>query len=664
MPPEDATGAEALPAGTTAMSASRSEPRGTSNAPTRAVGRRSITLTLADFYRLPIRRAVEFVSDLAGQFAARSNAPLALALAEVGSRLGYLDQVGLGYLTLDRPTRSLSGGETERVNLASCLGTRLVNTLFVLDEPSVGLHPRDTERLVRILEQLRRAGNTVVVVEHEPSVMRAADRIVDLGPGQGAGGGEVVFEGRYQELLESERSLTGQYLSGRKQIAIPRRRPVQEARAALHTDTPSARRQRMDSLVLHDSPTPLAPLSGACPFLRLRHATRHNLRDVSVDIPLRRFVCVTGVSGSGKTTLVREVLLPLLFRALGSEPGQSKASDRLSTGSGVEAHEEEADSFDDSGVLEGGAPGLDRVILVDQASLAKTPRSNPALYIGAFDAIRELFAQSEPARQRGFNAVAFSFNSGQGRCERCSGSGFEKIEMQFLSDVFIRCPDCNGRRYRAHILEIKLSPGKPALALSIGDLLERTTDEAILFLSGFLPAPEARRALDRLEWLRRMGLGYLKLGQPLNTLSGGESQRLKLVGELASLKPPQTGPGRARPGDTDAPSSTLFLFDEPTTGLHFQDVEGLIGVFQTLVDAGHSLLVVEHNLELIKSADWIIDLGPEAGDLGGNIVAEGTPEHIAACPQSHTGMALQAVLETRRRPPHEIPPAARRTKSP
>ena len=587
-------------------------------------------ISLSDFYRLAIRDAFAFIAGMAAEKKMKPSDPLGLVIDEVRSRLGYLNEVGLGYLTLDRPTRSLSGGETERVNLTTCLGSRLVNTLFVLDEPSVGLHPRNTGRLVKILERLSGAGNTVVVVEHEASVMRAADQIIDLGPGHGAAGGHVVFQGPYAEILRAKDSLTGQYLAGTRRIELPKRRTMirRGAKAALSA-------------------------------LRLTHATLHNLTDLSVEFPLARLVCITGVSGSGKTTLAREILLPLLNAKL-----QGQASDPV-----AESENEDADSESNGpGLASPDAPRLEgwealgRAVLVDQSSLGKTPRSNPAVYIGAFDDLRELFAQSEVARQRGLNASAFSFNSGQGQCERCRGAGFEKIEMQFLSDVFIRCPECNGRRYRPHILEIKIRGsgegeakavasrnGKPRSgknqspvtsttateAWSIADLLDATVDEALDFLGSFADSKPAVRASAGLKLLQEVGLGYLRLGQPINTLSGGESQRLKLVRHLAEFT--QSSAADTKP--------TLFLFDEPTTGLHFDDVRVLLQVFQRLVSAGHSVLIIEHNLEVIKCADWVIDLGPEAGDQGGQLVAQGTPEDIAACAESHTGKALRAVLE-------------------
>ncbi|MDB6121309.1 MAG: excinuclease subunit [Pedosphaera sp.] len=578
-------------------------------------------ITLADFYRLPIRDAFAFIQELGAKYSFKPNNPVALVLNEVRSRLGYLNDVGLGYLTMDRPTRSLSGGETERVSLTTCLGTRLVNTLFVLDEPSVGLHPRDTSRLVRILEHLRNAGNTVVVVEHESSVMRAADQIVDIGPGHGATGGQIVFQGPYSEILKSSTSLTGQYLSGEKQIEIPPRRPVNAERECKPRSARSKNRI--------ESPTP-----ERSQFLTLAHASLHNLQDLTVEIPLSRFVCITGVSGSGKTTLAREVLLPLLNSKLNAQP--SSPTDSEDDDSADHESRNTQHATQSSPALTGWE-ALGRAVLVDQSILGKTPRSNPAVYIGAFDDIRELFAQSEIAKQRGLNSSAFSFNSGQGQCERCRGAGFEKIEMQFLSDVFIRCPECNGRRYRPHILEIKLEGHSASTSLremSIADLLDATVDEAIDFLSSSVFLRPAQRAIASLKLLQEVGLGYLRLGQPINTLSGGESQRLKLVRHLAEFT--QSSAADVKP--------TLFLFDEPTTGLHFDDVRVLLQVFQRLVNTGHSVVIVEHNLDVIKSADWVIDLGPDAGDQGGEIVAQGTPEDVAACPESHTGQALKEIL--------------------
>jgi excinuclease ABC subunit A len=559
-------------------------------------------LTLADFYRLTVRRALLFIASLDSRWRrAKASDPAGLALEEVQSRLAYLEAAGLGYLSLDRPTRSLSGGETERVNLTACLGSRLVNTLFVLDEPSVGLHARDTARLVLLMRQLRDAGNTVVVVEHDASVMRAADQIIELGPGHGESGGEVVFQGSFAEILRAPGSLTGAYLAGRKQIEVPPRRPV---------------------------------ASGRKDKLALRHASLHNLKDVTVEIPLGRLVCVTGVSGSGKSTLITEVLALALKAKLQDNGSPSAVADE----------EDDADETapEEPSALRTEVEGwenLGRVVAVDQSPLGRTPRSNPAVYIGAFEDIRAFYAQDEAARQRGLSASAFSFNSVQGQCERCRGAGFEKIEMQFLSDVFVRCPDCNGRRYRPHILEVTVAgrtkSGRPR-NWSIADVLEASVDEAIDFLSGFPASCPAIRAVESLRLLQETGLGYLRVGQPVNTLSGGECQRLKLVNHLAQARENKDAPG-AKPA--------LFVFDEPTTGLHFEDVRVLLKVFQRLVDKGHTVLVIEHNLDVIRSADWLIDLGPEAGEDGGRIVAQGTPEQVASVPESHTGQALTGKLD-------------------
>jgi excinuclease ABC subunit A len=641
-------------------------------------------MTLADFYQLPVRDARKLMARIAERKGFGASDPLGLALREVQSRLGYLDEAGLGYLTLDRPTRSLSGGETERVNLTTCLGTHLVNTLFVLDEPSVGLHPRDTARLVRILRQLCHAGNTVVVVEHESLVMRAADQIVDLGPRHGATGGEVVFQGSFRDILKSRRSLTGQYLSGARQMEARSRRSSKVPSVSYSRPSPTAG----DSAnhVLNDALPEIMGGPETQGVLRLSHATRHNLRDLSVTIPLNRLVCVTGVSGSGKTTLLREVLLPALESQLKSAGGNApvpanKASERMGD---YEEGERESNSGESasagviSASLEGWEP-LSKVVLVDQAILGKTPRSNPAVYIGAFDDIREVFADSEVARQHGLNASAFSFNSAQGQCERCRGAGFEKIEMQFLSDVFVRCPDCGGRRYRSHILEARIRGGAAvkksraaARTWSIADVLDATVDEVIEFLSGFPESRHARRAAENLGLLCDLGLGYLRLGQPINTLSGGESQRLKLVRHLAEAGTSPSPPSLSVTADRRTGSSTslsaagrlgstaqsprrlasvgpesrptLFLFDEPTTGLHFDDVRILLKVLQRLVDSGHSVIVIEHNLDVMKSSDWLVDLGPGAGDEGGTVVDEGTPEDVASRALGYTGKALREIL--------------------
>src|SRR5437588_3318582 len=478
-----------------------------------------------------------------------------LVLREIRTRLGYLCEVGLGYLTLERQSRTLSGGEVQRINLTTALGTSLVNTLFVLDEPSIGLHPRDMGRVIAVMQRLRDAGNTLVVVEHAPQIMFAADRILDMGPGPGERGGEIVFFGA-PEKRKAENSLTGEYLSGRRQATHAR------------NEVPASQ------------------------FLQLLGAAEHNLKNLDVSIALGRLVCVTGVSGSGKSTLVQDVLYPALLRAKGKPTEAPGAYRELK-----------------------GAELVSEVVLVDQSPIGKTTRSNPASYVGAFDEIRALFSRSETAQERGYTAGTFSFNSGGGRCPSCGGNGFEHVEMQFLSDVYLRCPDCDGRRYRAEVLEVTLRDK------SIAAVLDMTVSEAAAF---FKTEP---KVLAKLTPLVDVGLEYLRLGQPVPTLSGGEAQRLKLAGHLAEKKM--------------GSDPILFLFDEPTTGLHFDDVAKLLRAFRQLLEAGHSLVVIEHNLDVIRSSDWILDLGPEGGDAGGELVCEGTPAQVMAHPSSPTGKALR-----------------------
>ena len=499
---------------------------------------------------------------------------------EICARLNYLCEVGLGYLTLDRSTRTLSGGEVQRVNLTTCLGASLVNTLFVMDEPSVGLHPRDVSRLVRVMHNLRDKGNTLLVVEHEEAIIRASDNLIDIGPGRGERGGELVWNGPLQDFLGSKKwrrqhSLTRDYLSGDKRIPIPKsRRKFSRA-------------------------------------IKIAGAHENNLKKIDVEIPLGIFTCVTGVSGSGKSTLIHEVLYRNLMRARGESSDQEPGACKSVT----------------------GAHRVGDIIMVDQTPLARTPRSTPILYLGLYDRVRELFAAQPEAMSQGLTASAFSFNSGSGRCERCCGTGFEKIEMQFLSDLYVRCAECEGRRFQPHVLKVKLHDK------SIHDLLEMTVNEATQF---FAEIGEQKTLSDPLDVLEEVGLGYLRLGQPLNTLSGGESQRLKLVRHLADTnnRIPETGKKEL--------SGNLFIFDEPTTGLHFDDVAILLQLFQRLVEGGHSIVVIEHNLEVIKCADWIIDLGPEAGEDGGAVVAMGTPEQISRIKESHTGRFLGDVLGKKR----------------
>ena len=608
-------------------------------------------LDLAGFYGLPVREALRLLETAAPTLMRSSNDPVGLVLGEVQARLAYLESVGLGYLTLDRTTRTLSGGETARVNLTTCLGTRLVNTLYVLDEPSVGLHPRDSQRLIRVLKSLRDAGNTVVVVEHEPEVMRAADLIVDIGPGQGARGGEVIFQGSPRELRSASGSLTGDYLFGRRLVGESRQRPVPLSRIGGAPERGRAARgaaANSEATVLREA-LPKVGYLATVPCLVLRHATAHCLKDLTVTVPLGRLVGISGVSGSGKTTLIREILLPLLEARLHSGDPTAALEDEVDSESIGEAQ-----TALQAAELE-GAEHLGAVVLVDQSLLGRTPRSNPAVYIGAFDDIRDFYAASPEAVANELPAGCFSFNSKRGQCETCRGAGFEKIEMQFLSDVLIRCAACGGRRYQARVAAVKVAPPEESglQALSISDILEATAEEAVRFLAAFPDSKPARRAMAKLALLTEVGLGYLRLGQPLNTLSGGESQRLKLVSHLALTPaaarqdtpsaPPSAGRRRSDPAVSGTPAfkPTLFLFDEPTTGLHLEDVRILLRVFQRLVDQGHSVVLIEHHIELLRCVDWLIDLGPESGDQGGQIVAAGPPDHVAGVAESRTAPFLR-----------------------
>ncbi len=530
-----------------------------------------------------------------------------LLLREIRTRLKYLTDVGLGYLNLDRQSRTLSGGEVQRINLTTALGTSLVNTLFVLDEPSIGLHPRDVDRIVGVMHRLRDAGNTLVVVEHDPKVMQAADRVLDIGPGPGEHGGEIVFFGPIAALAAAKGSLTADYLFRRKRVEIPQIGAAGNGAAAVA----SARRAGASAATVSAAKVTAA---GA---LRLKGATEHNLKNIDVEIPLRRLVCVTGVSGSGKSTLVHDILFPALLRAKG-KPTENPGSHRALEGTEL----------------------IDAVVMVDQSRIGRTTRSNPASYVGAFDAIRDLFARLPQARERKYTAGTFSFNAGNGRCPSCGGNGFEHVEMQFLSDVYLRCPDCDGRRYRAEVLEVGLSRND-APPKSVADVLDLTVSEAISFF-----AADTEVCL-RLAPLADVGLDYLRLGQPVPTLSGGEAQRLKLAGHLAEnavrLNSVQKGSLKKAvraAADAQPRQGSLFLFDEPTTGLHFDDVAKLLRAFRRLIDAGHSLLVIEHNLDVVRAADWIIDLGPEGGEAGGSIVCVGTPGEVIRSAASHTGRAL------------------------
>jgi excinuclease ABC subunit A len=511
-------------------------------------------LTIADVYALNVDRALAFFdrlplpeTDEAGR----------MVRDEVLRRLTYLRDVGLGYLTLDRQSRTLSGGEVQRVALTSALGSSLVNALYVLDEPSIGLHPRDNHRLVRILKGLRDLANTVVVVEHDPEIIRESDFILDLGPQAGEDGGRLMYFGPTAGVNDS---LTGQYLRGVRRIPLPERRRAPDGK-----------------------------------WLTIRGAAENNLKDIDVSVPLGLLVCLTGVSGSGKSTLAEEILYKAAARALGDpegRPGQHRALE--------------------------GLEHIDQVVLVDQRAVGRTPRANPLTYTKAFDPIRRLLAATEDARRRSFGPGHFSFNVAGGRCETCRGEGFEKVEMQFLSDVYLPCPDCNGRRFRPEVLEVAYR-GK-----TVTGILELTVDQALAFFG------DEKAVVEALRPLSEVGLGYIRLGQPLNTLSGGEAQRLKLSRFLRS----DDGNGMRK----------LFIFDEPTTGLHFQDIHTLLLSFRRLVDAGHTVLVIEHNMDVVKTADWVIDLGPEGGEAGGEVVAAGPPESITADERSHTGRFLKAYL--------------------
>ncbi|MFN7154415.1 MAG: excinuclease ABC subunit UvrA, partial [Acidovorax sp.] len=531
-------------------------------------------LCLHDLMLLPIDRLRQFFARMqlpVGDDAKGGDAQaLKLLHEEITTRLKYLCDVGIGYLTLDRQSRTLSGGEVQRINLTTALGTSLVNTLFVLDEPSIGLHPRDMHRITEAMLRLRDAGNTLVVVEHDPAVMLAADRMIDMGPGPGRLGGQIVFDGTTADLRNAD-TLTGAYLGGRKQVGFGFKRMVTES----------------------------------TPRLILEGAREHNLQNVSVEFPLQRLVTVTGVSGSGKSSLIQDVLAPALLRHFGKATDTPGAHDRML-----------------------GADHLSDVVFVDQSPIGKTARSNPVSYVGAWDSIRELFAVAPLSKQRSYTAAKFSFNSGDGRCPTCGGSGFEHVEMQFLSDVYLRCPDCDGKRYRPEILEITIERG--GRALNVADVLALTVAEAAdLFAND-------RDVIRALQPIVDVGLEYVALGQPVPTLSGGEAQRLKLAGFLA-----EAARSASKSRQSVARKGTLFLFDEPTTGLHFDDIAKLMRALRKLIDAGHSLIVIEHNLDVIRASDWLIDLGPEGGDAGGLIVAEGTPEDVRAHATSHTGQALR-----------------------
>jgi excinuclease ABC subunit A len=497
-------------------------------------------------------------SMLNAQFTQRERLIATPILKEVRARLSFLADVGLGYLTLDRPAATLSGGESQRIRLATQIGSGLMGVLYILDEPSIGLHPRDHDRLLATLLRLRDLGNSVLVVEHDEETIRAADWIVDIGPGAGEQGGEVIANGPLQAILDEPRSLTGQFLSGRRRIPVPKRRR-----------------------------------KGSGKRLRIKGAREHNLKQVDVSLPLGTLICVTGVSGSGKSSLITDTLYPRLAQVLFNARNRPGVHDAIY-----------------------GIEHLDKVIDIDQSPIGRTPRSNPATYTKLFDPIRQLFAQTPEARARGYDASRFSFNVKGGRCENCAGEGLMQIEMRFLPDLFMPCEVCGGTRYNRETLDIRYR------SKNIAEVLDMTVEEAARFFER-VPAIH-----EKLETLRDVGLGYIKLGQPATTLSGGEAQRIKLAAELARR----------------ATGRTLYILDEPTTGLHFADIERLLQVLHRLVDTGNTVLVIEHNLDVIKTADWIVDLGPEGGAAGGYVVAEGTPEQIAQVAESYTGAVLRPIL--------------------
>jgi len=575
-----------------------SKPRRVAGMPPSPAGRDACA-TIEAFSALDVAAAAKHFTKL--KFDARSAAIAQDILPEIRERLRFLNEVGLGYLQLGRGVPTLSGGEGQRIRLAAQLGSNLSGVLYVLDEPTIGLHARDNEQLLNTLERLRARGNSVLVVEHDEDTMRRADHVIDLGPGAGVHGGQVVASGTLKQLMRHKDSVTGQSLRAQEEKNYPSRGERRAVAADARRLTSKSKTQNNQSLIT----------SAATHWLTLHHAAKNNLRDLTVRFPLGRFVAVTGVSGSGKSTLIRECLLPTLTSALKTRNPKSKTR----TASHITGHE-----------------GIAAVYEVDQTPIGRTPRSIPSTYVGFFDDIRQLFALTPEARIRGYSASRFSFNSAQGRCPECEGAGVTKLEMNFLPPAFVRCETCQGSRFNRETLDIEYA-GK-----NIAQVLELSVEEALAF---FAAHKKIQRALQALH---DTGLDYVKLGQTSPTLSGGEAQRVKLVSHLLTglRQSPADKPARTlKPG-----TRNLFVLEEPTIGLHMADVRRLVDVIQRLVDAGHTVIVIEHNLDLVAEADWVIDLGPEGGESGGQIVCEGTPEQIARNKRSHTGRFLRSVLRS------------------
>ncbi len=523
------------------------------------VAGRSIT----DIVNLELEQVLNFFKNIE-----LDNHDLAIAkrlLTEIINRLQFLNDVGLGYLTLNRLSNTLSGGESQRINLATSLGSSLVGSMYILDEPSIGLHPKDTSRLISVLKRLRDIGNSVIVAEHDEEIIRSSDEIIDIGPGAGEHGGELIFQGNFDELINNKKSFTARYL-------------------------------------VHDLSIPVPPIRRNWRnFIEIKGASEHNLKNINVKIPLNAFTVITGVSGSGKSTLVKNILYPAMKKRLG-EYG-NKAGDYTE--------------------ISGDLNAVKALEYIDQNPIGRSSRSNPATYLKAYDDIRQLFSVQSLAKLRGYKPGIFSFNIPGGRCEQCEGEGVIKVEMQFMADIYLKCDACHGKRFKDEVLEVKYKEK------SIADILEMSVTEALAFFGGDKPGTTEKKIIEKLQPLEEVGLGYLRLGQPSNTLSGGEAQRVKLAFFLSK-------------GQTEKP--TLFIFDEPTTGLHFHDIHKLLYAFNALIEKGHSVVVIEHNLDIIKSADWLIDLGPEGGNKGGELLFEGTPEEIVNCKRSYTGHYLKEKL--------------------